>query len=201
MTGKPPPRSVGELAKRVRAYANTKGIAESRVRLWIAHMALAGAFTNEAPGVHTPLITVKGGVAVELRLGVRARATRDLDVTVHSGDLDRVEALEDALGAGYKDFRYRRSGEPHEMPNGTVRVRVAVEIGVLGPVGYVLALPGTVPGSLRCAQIQPPTLQATQTPGLNAGLHTIRRRKRYPLQLPARGRSGAALPVPTLNLV
>jgi hypothetical protein len=87
MTTKPPPRSVGELAKRVRAYANRSGIAEGRVRLWIAHMALAGAFSEEASDDTGPRITIKGGVAIELRLGSRARATRDLDVTVHSKDM------------------------------------------------------------------------------------------------------------------
>jgi hypothetical protein len=97
------------------------------VRLWIAHMVLVGVFGEGVSDDTGPSITIKGGVAIELRLGSRARATRDLDVTVHSKDRDLGAAVEAALARGYADFRFRRSGEPYVMPNGAIRMRVAVE--------------------------------------------------------------------------
>jgi len=121
------PRSAGELTKRVRVYARKREVAEGRVRLWIADMALAGALGVARDEGAAPLITVKGGVAMELRLPKRARATRDVDLSVHAVDVDLVEVVEAALASGWGDFTLRRSGEPHVMLNGTVRLRVAVQ--------------------------------------------------------------------------
>lgn len=127
MTTLTPPRSAGELTKRVRAYANRHEIAEGRVRLWVAHLAIIGALTQDAdPAVSSP-VTVKGGVAVEQWLGSRARATKDLDLTVNVPDADVVDTVDERLGTAFGDFTFRRSGEPYLMPNGSARIRVAVQ--------------------------------------------------------------------------
>jgi hypothetical protein len=73
-----PPASAGVLAKYVQAYARANGIAEGRVRAWISHMIAAGVLRRVA-GNQPPFI-VKGGVALELRLRNRARATQDIDL-------------------------------------------------------------------------------------------------------------------------
>ena len=78
-----PPASVGVLAKYAQAYARSSGVAEGRVRGWVAHMALAGALessNNRAlpNGREQYRFTIKGGVALELRLRERARATTDV---------------------------------------------------------------------------------------------------------------------------
>jgi len=127
MTTPAPPRSAGELTKRVRAYANNHELAEGRVRLWVAQLAIIGALTRENdPTVRSP-ITVKGGVAVEQWLGRRARATKDLDLTVNVPGADIVEIVDEGLGSAFDDFTFRRSGEPYLLPNGAARIRVAVQ--------------------------------------------------------------------------
>ena len=76
-----PPPSTGVLAKYVQAYAREAGLSEGRVRGWISYMVMAGALERAAASGQ-PRFTVKGGIALELRLRNRARATKDIDVVL-----------------------------------------------------------------------------------------------------------------------
>lgn len=62
-----PPPSAGVLTRYAQAYARKVGVAESRVRAWIAYMILAGVL-ERATVAGAPRFVVKGGVALELRL-------------------------------------------------------------------------------------------------------------------------------------
>ena len=122
-----PPPSAGVLAKYARAYAQELEVSEGRVRAWISYMMLAGVLersTDEAGGYR---FTVKGGVALELRLRTRARATKDIDMVLHDADADLARALERAVVAGdYRGFAFRRKGEPLYLENGTISMELAV---------------------------------------------------------------------------
>ena len=122
-----PPPSAGVLAKYARAYAQELEVSEGRVRAWISYMMLAGLLersTDEAGGYR---FTVKGGVALELRLRTRARATKDIDMVLHDADADLARALERAVVAGeYQGFGFRRKGEPLYLENGTISMELAV---------------------------------------------------------------------------
>ena len=121
-----PPPSAGVLAKYAQAYAREAGVSEGRVRAWIAYMILAGVLERAADG-GAPRFSVKGGVALELRLGDRARATKDIDVVLQHPDADLARTLERALtGDDYQGFSFRRKGEPLVLDNGTVNVELAV---------------------------------------------------------------------------
>ncbi len=122
-----PPRSEGELAKRVRVYARRQNLAEGRVRRWISHMVLCGALIERAQGASQPDFLIKGGVALELRLPGRARATRDLDVTLARGDELLIDVVESALQCEFEGFTFRRKGEPYVMPNSVLRVEIAIQ--------------------------------------------------------------------------
>ncbi len=121
------PQSEGELAKRVLAYARRQHLAEGRVRRWISHMVLCGALIDRAQRASQPDFLIKGGVALELRLGSRARATRDLDVTLARGDGPLIDAVESALQGEFESFTFRRKGEPYVMPNSVLRVEIAIQ--------------------------------------------------------------------------
>src|SRR4051812_48781681 len=100
---KGPPRSAGELAKYVQAYARDNEVAEGRVRSWIAYMVVAGILERGTADGYR--FTLKGGVALELRLRERARATKDLDLVMHGPTEDlKTEhlalALERSIAAG-----------------------------------------------------------------------------------------------------
>ena len=121
------PQSKGELAKRVLTYARRQHLAEGRVRRWISHMVLCGAWIDRLPPASRPDFLIKGGVALELRLGSRARATRDLDVTLARGDGPLIDAVESALQHEFEGFTFRRKGEPYVMPNRVLRVEIAIQ--------------------------------------------------------------------------
>ena len=100
-----PPPSAGVLARYAQAYAREVGVAEGRVRAWIAYMIMAGAL-DRASGAAGPRFIVKGGVALELRLRNRARATKDIDVVLRDGEADLADALEQAVtGEGRSQTR------------------------------------------------------------------------------------------------
>lgn len=99
------------------AYANAEGIAVGRVRHWISFMLLSGALDRAAsraaftPG--GPRFIVKGGVALELRLPGRARATDDLDIVVVCDEEDLVAALDTALSTAPDATSGTVSSEPY----------------------------------------------------------------------------------------
>ena len=85
-------------------------------------MIMAGVLERAADGGN-PRFIVKGGVALELRLRDRARATKGIDVVLQHREADLVRSLERALtGDGYQGFTFRRKGEPLLLENGTVNM-------------------------------------------------------------------------------
>jgi len=122
-----PPKTNPMLSRWVDAYARKIGQDVTRVRRWVAYMALGGAL--ERAGFHGdgPRFAIKGGVALELRLGARARATRDLDLVVNDSSIDPVAALDTALEESFEGFTFRRREDPHPLPRGGARVEVSVE--------------------------------------------------------------------------
>lgn len=90
-------------------------------------MALLGLLQANETRSGTTRFVVKGGVAIELRLRGRARATRDLDLTVHSPVGNLVEIIESAIEGEFNGFTFRRNGAAHVMPNATIRIRIAAQ--------------------------------------------------------------------------
>ncbi len=62
---------------------------------------LCGALDRAANTPNGPKFVIKGGVALELRLPGRARATNDLDLVAMCADHDLVATLDEALRAPY----------------------------------------------------------------------------------------------------
>lgn len=121
-----PPASAGVLAKYVQAYARANGIAEGRVRAWISYMITAGVLQRATAGGQPPFI-VKGGVALELRLRNRARASKGINLALRLPDADLALTLERALtGDPYQGFSFRRKREPLLLDNGVVNMEFAV---------------------------------------------------------------------------
>ena len=107
-----PPPSAGVLARYAQAYARELGVAEGRVRAWVAYMIMAGVL-ERATDADSPLFIVKGGVALELRLRDRARATKDIDIVLRDTTANLADSLEEALtGEPYQGFSFRRKGQP-----------------------------------------------------------------------------------------
>ena len=121
-----PPPSAGVLARYAQAYARELGVAEGRVRAWVAYMIMAGVL-ERVTNADSPLFIVKGGVALELRLRDRARATKDIDIVLRNTTADLAARLEEALtGEPYQGFWFRRKGQPLLLDNGAVNMDFGV---------------------------------------------------------------------------
>ena len=122
-----PPVSERTLTKYVTAYARETGADVARVRRLISFMVMAGALRQAVGGDgDSPRFIIKGGVALELRLRDKARATKDLDVILNRDEGDLLDALEESLAQPYEGFTFRRKGEEHRMKNGALRAKIQV---------------------------------------------------------------------------
>jgi len=73
------PHNMRVLQDWIREYADQQQMAESRVRRAVSFMLVALPLERSLDGEGKPLFAVKGGVSMELRLGLRARTTKDFD--------------------------------------------------------------------------------------------------------------------------
>ncbi len=124
-----PPPSAGVLARYARAYRKRTRRQRrpcSSMDLVHDHFPPLLEQSRESDGYR---FTVKGGVALELRLKDRARATKDIDLVLHHAEVDLARALEravDTSARGHLGFNFRRKGEPLVLENGTISVEFAV---------------------------------------------------------------------------
>ena len=109
---KRPPTRRSHLERLVNAYARDTDIPQARLRHRISSLALIGALQRVQDPKAGPRFLVKGGVAMELRLGMGARATNDFDVVFRGPMQGLLESLDEAFAEPYAGFQFRRSGEP-----------------------------------------------------------------------------------------
>ena len=107
--GRKPPHNVQVLQRWVGDLARQDAIAPARLQRWISFMVVAGILDHARDENLDPLFVLKGGAAMELRLGLRARATKDFDATFRHAVLNMVEHLDDALRRGHGDFTATRT--------------------------------------------------------------------------------------------
>ncbi len=103
-------------------------------------MVIGGALNRAGKGDNPPF-TIKGGVALELRLRTKARATKDLDLIVNHAEAGLLQELDGALADGYEGFGFRRKAAVRDLGNGAIRVEIAVDYrgGTWGTVPVDLA--------------------------------------------------------------
>lgn len=107
-----PPRPPGNLSH-LQRLANTAADAQSvplkRYQRWINVQILSAALERVRDEDDEPLFVLKGGAAMELRLGLTARASADYDASFRahaSGMLDRID---EALRDDWNGFTLQRS--------------------------------------------------------------------------------------------
>jgi hypothetical protein len=149
MTFKPPKRSPGNrshLERLIQALSVEEGIAADRLRRWVSVQVLLGALGRHDDDERRFLL--KGGVAMELRLRLRARATRDVDTLVLSEDeADLIDILRDALEEPYLDFGFRIA-RIQSIEN-TQAQRMDVKMTYRGRPWATLRLEASPPGAER----------------------------------------------------
>lgn len=123
-TPRKPPHNVQVLQRWVGDLARQDGIAPARLQRWISFMVVAGILDQARDENLDPLFALKGGAAMELRLGLRARATKDFDATFRHAVLNMVDHLDDALRRGHGDFTATRTELEAIADTGAQRVDI-----------------------------------------------------------------------------
>jgi hypothetical protein len=108
------PHNMRVLQGWIRESADQQQMAESRVRRAVSFMLGALPLEHSLDGEGKPLFAVKGGVSMELRLGLRARTTKDLDAVFRGAFEGWLAALDDALAEDIEEFSFSR-GEPEAI--------------------------------------------------------------------------------------
>lgn len=163
------------LEARLKREAETKGTDYARLRRIVLFDRIAARLSASDQGW-----VLKGGTALEFRLGLRARATKDLDLVLRSGSSDGA-ALRDALietltadidhdwfvfqigqptdldtdAAGNPGWRFSVGGTLAGKTFATVRADV-----VLRPVELAATERISLPGTLEFAGIRPRTIES-----------------------------------------
>lgn len=121
------PHNMRALQGWIREYADQEQLPESRVRRAVSFMLVALLLERSLDSRGEPLFVVKGGVSMEVRLRLRARATKDLDAVFRGPFENWLEALDDELAEDIEGFSYSRD-EPEKIRNTTSsRVNVVLD--------------------------------------------------------------------------
>lgn len=79
-----------------------------RVQRWLNAMVVAAVLSRVRDEDDEPLFVVKGGVAMKLRLQLRARTTKDFDAAFRGRAEEAIEKLDEAIAQPWNEFRITR---------------------------------------------------------------------------------------------
>lgn len=120
----PPNRTAFE--KRISQKAREDGVAVNRLRRAVSFMVLSAVLAKFVDEEGAPLFLLKGGVAMELRMGLRARASKDYD-TAFRAQLDRLsEVLGEASVHVHAEFRLTAGAARPIGPTSAVRIPIKI---------------------------------------------------------------------------
>ena len=134
-SGEKPPGSPSNLSSRIRKYADANSLDVRRVVQRLCTEVMLGTLARAKERGIVNLYLAKGGMALEIRFGVRARASRDLDLGILSEGNDLVELFDRVLAIGFDKFTLKRPRDSRRLEN-VETYRLAVKVEFMGrPVG------------------------------------------------------------------
>lgn len=119
-----PPHNAQVLQRWVGEWAEAEGVPAARLQRSVSYMVLAAMLSTVRGADGRPLFLLKGGVMMELRLDLRARATQDLDAAVRARSGEMLDRLRDALDAGHGDFTATTTEIRDVRDTGAIRATV-----------------------------------------------------------------------------
>jgi Nucleotidyl transferase AbiEii toxin, Type IV TA system len=122
-----PPHSVKVLHSWIAAYAKQTGQLPERVMRSVSYMIVSIALDRARDDVGTVLFPIKGGVMIELRAGLRARATRDLDVIFQADFRAWLDRLDQAIRMPVGDFAITRTEPERVGQTSTQRLQLLID--------------------------------------------------------------------------
>lgn len=108
------PHTASVLQAWVATAARRQGMVPIRLQRQISFMVIAAILDRVRDENDDPLFIVKGGVAMELRLHLQARTSKDFDTVFRESFDQMLERLDEALHQPFGGFTLRR-GEPEPI--------------------------------------------------------------------------------------
>ncbi len=122
-----PPHSVKVLHSWIAAYAKETSQLPERVMRSVSYMIISTALNRARDDAGTALFPVKGGVMIELRAGLRARATRDLDAVFRTDFRRWLDRLDRAIREPVGDFAITRAEPERVGQTSTQRLQLLID--------------------------------------------------------------------------
>jgi Nucleotidyl transferase AbiEii toxin, Type IV TA system len=102
------------LQRLANAAAAEASMPAGRYQRWINTHIMSAVLDRVRDEEGEPLFTLKGGAAMELRLGINARASKDYDAAFRDRADGMLDALDRALAEDWGGFQLQRT-EPHPV--------------------------------------------------------------------------------------
>lgn len=159
------PGDVSHLQRLIGRHAAARGMPPARLQRWLNTMIVTAVLDRARDEDGEPVFLVKGGVAMELRLQLRARATGDYDAAFRVRPEQVIDRLDEALSGPWNGFVLTRDA-PELIANTQavrVRLRLAYKGRSWGSVRLELApIEGGMGGELD--RVEATRLDALQVP-------------------------------------
>jgi hypothetical protein len=132
------PSQKNHLERLATEYSRANGLSVERTRRWLSVVSFVGALAA-VQADDGPRFLIKGGTSMELRLGLAARTTKDVDIIFRGEPAEMLEALEEAFDRTYSGFSFRRKGEVEDIRDTGSR-RLAIQVEFAGSTWQTLQL-------------------------------------------------------------
>jgi hypothetical protein len=146
------PKTVNRLQQLITEWERESGQPVRRLNLKVASMMLAGALRRAVDDDGAVVFVTRGGVAMELRAGEKARVTGDVDLILRGDpesllvhhDLPRLERplCRHGQQPRYADHRPRRSNQRHPRVHLRHRHKLKARISFLHVASLSFVRPG-----------------------------------------------------------
>ena len=124
------PGDISHLQRLIGNHAPDRGMPPARLQRWLNAMIVTAVLDRVRDEDGEPIFLLKGGLAMELRLQLRARATGDYDAAFRTRTEEVIDRLDEALAAPWNSFHLTRDALD-TIPN-TKAVRIRLRLSYKG---------------------------------------------------------------------
>jgi hypothetical protein len=118
------PGDVSHLERLIGDHAADRKMPPARLQRWLNAMIVTAVLDRVRDEDGEPIFLLKGGVAMELRLQLRARATGDYDAAFRTRAEEVIDRLDEALSQPWNSFNLTRDAPEIIKNTKAVRVRL-----------------------------------------------------------------------------
>jgi hypothetical protein len=133
------PGDVSHLQRLIGDHAADRKMPPARLQRWLNAMIVTAVLDRVRDEDGEPIFLLKGSVAMELRLQLRARATGDYDAAFRTRTEEVIDRLDEALAQPWNSFNLTRDARPvchrtgrHAAPFRSPSMAASNDVGSLG---------------------------------------------------------------------